>query len=216
MSATEPQDDQEREANEELTASSLGSRARRVVAWVALINLVGMVIEIAVGARIGSASLLADAADFLEDFLINALVVLALGWPVASRRRAARWLAALILIPALAALATAVWRLATGQPPEPISLSLTAGLALILNALCALLLMGLRRTGGSLVRGAWLAARNDVLGNALIIGAGLLTLARPSVWPDIVVGAVMAVVNLRAAGEVLEQARAEDPEIEAA
>ena len=174
MSATEPQDDQEREADEELTASSLGSRARRVVAWVALINLVGMVIEIAVGARIGSASLLADAADFLEDFLINALVVLALGWPVASRRRAARWLAALILIPALAALATAVWRLATGQPPEPISLSLTAGLALILNALCgasaSLLTRGLGRRIDVFVGTGYSLA----IGGVLLIVPGLL------------------------------------------
>ena len=75
---------------------------------------------------------------------------------------------------------------------------------------------GRGRRGAPPGRGAWLAARNAALGNALIIGAGLLTLARPSVWPDVVVGAVMAVVNLRAAGEVLEQARAEDPEIEAA
>ena len=32
--------------------------------------------------HIGSASLLADAADFLEDFLINTLVLAALGWSV--------------------------------------------------------------------------------------------------------------------------------------
>lgn len=187
---------------------------RRVIALVAALNLLGMLIEVVVAALIGSASLFADAADFLEDFLINGLVLAALGWPVASRRRASVWLAGLILIPALAALGTAIWKVATGVPPEAFTLSATAVVALVLNLACALLLMSLRSQGSALVRGAWLAARNDVLGNALIIVAGVITAFAPSVWPDVVVGLVMAVINARAAKEVLEQARAEVPELE--
>ncbi|HHT40151.1 MAG TPA: cation transporter, partial [Actinomyces sp.] len=69
-------------------AKSLDSGARRIVAWVAAINLFGFLIELVVASIIGSAALFADAADFLEDFLINMLVVTALGWSVASRRKA--------------------------------------------------------------------------------------------------------------------------------
>ncbi|SHI61930.1 Cation efflux family protein [Actinomyces denticolens] len=201
---------------EGLTASRLDARARRLVAIVAGLNLLGMLIEIVVASLIGSASLFADAADFLEDFLINLLVAVAMGWSTRSRRRAGRLLAGLILLPAAAALATAAARLVTGVPPEGGTLSATAVLALVLNAVCALALMSLRAGGGALVRGAWLAARNDVLANVLMIAAGALTLVWASVWPDVVVGAVMALVNLRAAGEVLEQARSEDPELELA
>ena len=68
-----------------------------------------------------------------------------------------------------------------------------------------------RSVGVSLVRGAWLAARNDVLADALILVAGLVTAARPSIWPDVVVGVDVGAINLRAAGEVYEQARAETP-----
>lgn len=189
-------------------------RTRRIVAIVALLNLAGMILEIAVASIIGSASLFADAADFLEDFLINALVLAALGWSLQSRRKASLGLAALILIPALAALATALWKIWSGTPPEAFALSGTAAVALLINLACALLLMSLRRSGSALVRGAWLAARNDVLANALIIAAGLVTLVWASVWPDVLVGLVMAVVNARAAREVLEQARAEVPELE--
>ena len=199
-----------------LTASRLDARARRLVAIVAGLNLLGMLIEIVVASLIGSASLFADAADFLEDFLINLLVAVAMGWSTRSRRRAGRLLAGLILLPAAAALATAAARLVAGVPPEGGTLSATAVLALVLNAVCALALMSLRAGGGALVRGAWLAARNDVLANVLMIAAGALTLVWASVWPDVVVGAVMALVNLRAAGEVLEQARSEDPELELA
>ncbi|WP_172119997.1 cation transporter [Actinomyces faecalis] len=211
---TDSTDDREVGEEPELTASTLDQRGRRVVALVAGLNLAGLLIEVVVASMIGSASLLADAADFLEDFLINALVLAALGWSVAGRRRASRWLAGLILLPALAALATAVWKVVTGAPPDGGVLSGTAVLAMVLNAASALALMSLRGRGGALVRGAWLAARNDVLANLLMVAAGLVTLARPSVWPDVVVGAFMAVVNLRAAREVLEQARCEDPALE--
>ena len=86
--------------DEDLTSSSLDRRGRRVVGLVVGLNLVGLLTEVAVAAAIGSASLLADAADFLEDVLINALVLAALGWSLAGRRRASTWLAGLILLPA--------------------------------------------------------------------------------------------------------------------
>lgn len=188
-----------------------GTALRRVVAVVALLNLLGMIGEIIMAVLAGSVALFADAADFCEDFLINGLVVAALGWSVRGRRRASVWLAGLILIPAVAALTTAAWKLVSGEPPEPFRLSFTAGAALALNLLCALLLVARRTEGGSLVRGAWLAARNDVLADALILVAGLVTAARPSIWPDVVIGVAAGAINLRAAGEVYEQARAETP-----
>ncbi|WP_256884873.1 hypothetical protein [Corynebacterium amycolatum] len=59
------------------TSSTLDQRARRIVAWVAGLNLLGFFIELIVASIIGSAALFADAADFLEDFLINLLVLTA-------------------------------------------------------------------------------------------------------------------------------------------
>ena len=176
-----------------------GTALRRVVAVVALLNLLGMIGEIIMAVLAGSVALFADAADFCEDFLINGLVVAALGWSVRGRRRASVWLAGLILIPAVAALTTAAWTLGSGQPPEPFRQSLTAGAARARNLLCALLLVARRPEGGSL------------LADALILVAGLVTAARPSIWPDVVIGVAAGAINLRAAGEVYEQARAETP-----
>lgn len=187
---------------------------RRIIALVAALNLLGMLGEAVVAAWIGSAALFADAADFLEDVLITVLVLVAASWPVAARRRAALALAALILLPAAAAVAMAIWRLIHGGAPEPIALGVTGLVAMAINAVCAVLLSRLRRGHGALVRGAWLAARNDVLGNLLIVAAGALTLVWLSPWPDVVVGAVMAVVNGAAALEVHREARKESPELE--
>ena len=195
-------------------AQSLTRKTRIIAGTVAVINLLAAFIEGTIAAIIGSASLFADAADFMEDFLINALVVLAIGWPVASRRKASYGLAGLILIPALAAFGMVVWKLITHQPPEPIALSATGVFAMVVNVVCALMLMSLRKQGTALARGAWLAARNDVLANVLIIAAGLVTLVWYTIWPDVIVGLIVTVVNLGAAKEVFEQARAEVPELE--
>ena len=198
---------------QELSSSSLNQRARRIVAWVAALNLIGFFGEFIVGCIIGSASLFADAADFLEDFLINALVLAALRWSAEGRRKASYGLAGLILIPALASFGMAIWKIINGAIPEPLALSGTALVAMVINLVCAVLLIQLRH-GSALTRGAWLAARNDVAANILIIGAGLLMMVWASPWPDIVVGILIGAINLRAAAEVFEQARAEDPEIE--
>lgn len=199
--------------SQELSSSTLNARARRIVAWVAALNLLGFFGEFIIASIIGSAALFADAADFLEDFLINALVLLALRWSAEGRRKASYGLAGLILIPALASYGMAIWKIITGAVPEPLTLSGTAVAAMLINLLCAVLLVQLRH-GSALTRGAWLAARNDVAANILILGAGLLMLVWASPWPDIVVGLIIGTINLRAAAEVFEQARAEDPEIE--
>ncbi|OFO18665.1 cobalt transporter [Corynebacterium sp. HMSC056F09] len=199
--------------SQELSSSTLNARARRIVAWVAALNLLGFFGEFIIAAFIGSAALFADAADFLEDFLINALVLLALRWSAEGRRKASYGLAGLILIPALASYGMAIWKIITGAVPEPLTLSGTAVAAMLINLLCAVLLIQLRH-GSALTRGAWLAARNDVAASILILGAGLLMLVWASPWPDIVVGLIIGTINLRAAAEVFEQARAEDPEIE--
>lgn len=200
-------------SEQEFSASALNEKARTIVKIVAGLNLFGFLVEFVIAWIIGSASLFADAADFMEDFLIAMLVVTALGWSVASRRKASLGLAALILIPAVAAFGTAVWKIISGTPPEAFTLSATAVFAMVINLISAMLLMQLRGHG-ALVHGAWLAARNDVLANILILVAGVVTIFWATIWPDVLVGVIIGVINLGAAKEVLEQARAEDPELE--
>ena len=80
-------------------------------------------------------------------------------------------------------------------PPSPVPLSLTGAGALGINLSCALMLARHRHHGGSLMRAAFLSARNDVLANVAIIGAGLVTVFCPSAWPDLIVGLGIAILN---------------------
>ncbi|MFC6146615.1 cation transporter [Corynebacterium nasicanis] len=182
---------------------------RRVVLLVAGLNFAYFFVEFAVALSIGSVSLLADSVDFLEDTAVNLLIFMALGW-AASRRAVAGKIAALIILaPALVAGWQAVMKAQDPVAPEAWPLILTAGGAAVVNLVCALLLVRLRRHGGSLGAAAFLAARNDVLINTAIIGMGLLTAVTLSGWPDIVLGVLIILLNGAAAKEVWEVATEE-------
>lgn len=137
-------------------------------------------------------------------------------WPPERRRKVGGVLAGLILIPAVAAVVTVVVKIVTQEPPSPEGLTGVAFGALVVNVICAVLLMRLREEESSLATGAWLAARNDALANVLIIAAGLLTFVWHTAWFDIIVGAIIAAINLSAAKEVWEESREEHDSIEEA
>lgn len=179
---------------------------RRAVRVVALLNLLYFGVEFTVALMIGSVSLFADSIDFLEDTSINAMILVALAWSAPRRAVISKLLAFLILIPGLAALWTAWQKFALPIPPAPLPLSVTGLGALLVNFACAVLLVRVRHHGGSLGLAAFLSARNDVLANAAIILAGLVTSATLSAWPDLIVGLGIATMNAGAAGEVYKAA----------
>ena len=181
----------------------------RTVLVVAALNLAYFGVEFTAALRIGSVSLLADSVDFLEDAAVNILIFLALGWSARRRATLGLGLAALMMLPAAALLWMLVKKLSGAVPPDPFTLTLVGAGALAVNFTCASLLLRHRNLQSNLMRAAYLSARNDVLANIAIIGAGLLTYTTHSIWPDIVVGIGIAALNLDAAREVWEAARSE-------
>lgn len=175
---------------------------RKAVRVVALLNLAYFGVEFSVALLIGSVALFADSIDFLEDASINALILLALAWSAPRRVVVGKILAAIILIPGLATVWMAWEKFAFPMPPAPLPLSLTGAGALLVNFLCALILVRVRHHGGSLGLAAFLSARNDVLANVAIIVAGLVTGYTLSIWPDLLVGLGIAILNGGAAVEV--------------
>ena len=182
---------------------------RRAVGWVAALNLAYFVAEFAIAARIGSVSLFADSIDFLEDSVLNALILVALRWQPRRQARLGFILAAVLLLPGAATLWTAWHKWLLPLAPSPLGLSLTALAALAVNCSCALLLARVRYAGGNLSRAAFLSARNDLWANLAILAAAGLTFAWPSAWPDLAVGVGILAISLGAAREIWLRARAE-------
>ena len=192
----------------EQTTTDAGLRG--AVRIVAMLNLGYFGIEFAVAAAIGSVSLFADSVDFLEDASVNLLIAVALGWTTRNRARLGMALAGILLVPGIATIWTAWAKFAAPSVPAPIPLSVTGFGALAVNLSCAFILARYRDHRGSLTRAAFLSARNDALANVAIIAAGAVTaLLWSSVWPDLVVGLAIAVMNADAAREVWTAARQE-------
>lgn len=182
---------------------------KRTVLTVALLNLGYMAVELTVALAVGSVSLVADAVDFFEDFAVNLLIFLALGWSLRRRAGLGKILALIILLPALAAGWMAVVKVGDPEPPDPLALVVTAGGAAVVNLVCTVLLSRFRHDGGSLTTAAFLAARNDVIVNVAIILMGLVTAWTLSGWPDLVLGVVIVALNASAAKEIWETATEE-------
>lgn len=182
---------------------------RRAVLAVAFLNFTYFGVEFIVALRIGSVSLFADSIDFLEDTSVNLLIALALGWSAQARSNLGMALAAILLVPALATL-WALWgKFNAPVPPEPFSLTATGVGALLVNLFCALLLVRFREHSGSLTQAAFLSARNDAVANVAIVAAGLVTAFTASIWPDVIVGIGIGLMNADAAREVWQAARRE-------
>jgi Co/Zn/Cd efflux system component len=182
---------------------------RGVVILVAVLNLAYFGVEFGVAAAIGSVSLFADSIDFLEDASGNFLIAVALRWNAIRRARVGMALAGVLLLPALASLWAAWGKLVSHIPPDPVPLTLTGLGALVVNLTCALMLARVRHHAGSLTRAAFLSARNDVAANIAIILAGFATAYTRSVWPDLLVGLGIMVMNADAAREIWLTAREE-------
>jgi Co/Zn/Cd efflux system component len=195
-------------ANSMLDQQSTESHAslRRAVKYVAVANLAYFFVEFGMAHRIGSVALFADSIDFLEDALVNGLILMALAWPLAHRAQLGKVLSMILLIPGLAVLWSAWQKFHMPSAPEPLSLSATGLGAFVVNLSCAFVLVRFRSHSGSLTRAAFLSARNDVIANVAIVAAGLLTARVGTGWPDLIVGLGIAAMNVDAAADVWKAA----------
>ena len=193
-------------------AFDVTTKFRRAVLLVAALNLAYFGVEFAVAVAIGSVSLFADSIDFLEDTSLNLLILFALGWTAVNRARVGMLLSGILLVPGLATLWTAWEKLSVQVAPEPVALSITGLGALAINLTCAFVLAAHRHHAGSLSRAAFLSARNDAAANVAIVAAGLITVYWLSIWPDLIVGLGIFLMNLDAAREVYVTARKEHAE----
>jgi Co/Zn/Cd efflux system component len=174
----------------------------------AILNAIMFFVEGGVGLWIGSAALIADAVDFLEDAGMYALAVLAVAWAARTRAKAALAMAAAMGAVGLVALWQVAERLIEGGAPEAWPMAATASLALLVNVYCAWRLVPFKR-GDAGMRSVWLSTRNDVATNAVVIVAAVLVALTASGWPDVAAGAIIAAVNLAGAFEVFRRARGE-------
>jgi Co/Zn/Cd efflux system component len=181
----------------------------RRVLWLALaINAAMFLAEIGAGLAAGSASLQADALDFLGDSGNYAISLLVVGMALRYRATASLVKGATMGLFALWVICVTFRHAAYGTVPQAVTMGAVGFTALAANAVSFALLWAYRG-GDSNMRSAWICSRNDVLGNLAVLLAALGVFGTGSGWPDIIVAAIMAALALQGASMVLRQALAE-------
>jgi len=186
-----------------------GDAAYRRVLWAVLaINAAMFVVEIAAGVAAGSASLQADALDFLGDSANYAISLFVVGMALRYRAMAAFAKGASMAVFGLWVIGTVVWHLAHGTLPSAFTMGAVGLAALAANA-ASFGLLWAYRGGDANMRSAWICTRNDVLGNLAVLAAAAGVFGTGTGWPDIVVAAIMAGLALQGASIVIRQSLGE-------
>ena len=183
---------------------------RRTLLIVALLNLIYFFIELLAAVKINSVSLFADSIDFLEDTFVNLLILFSFLISSTLRPKLSKILVIIILLPGLTALWAAWEQIVRPYPPEAFKLTLVGFGALLTNITCTIILMKFKDNNKSLVKAAFFSARNDVLANFVIITAGVTTMIYASIWPDLIAGLIIFLINFDAAYKVYQIANTED------
>jgi Co/Zn/Cd efflux system component len=186
-----------------------GSQAYRRVLWAVLaINAVMFLVEIGAGVAAGSASLQADALDFLGDAANYVISLFVVGMALRYRATAALAKACTMGVFGLWVVGTAIWHAVLGTLPSAFTMG-TVGFAALLANAASFALLWAYRGGDANMRSAWVCTRNDVLGNLAVLLAAAGVFGTGSGWPDVIVAAVMAALALQGAAVVARQSLGE-------
>lgn len=184
-------------------------RCYRRVLWAVLgINAIMFTFEIVAGLIAGSASLQADALDFLADTGNYGISLLVAGQGIAHRARAALAKGSTMGLFGLWVLISALLHVIRGTVPVPQTMGAVGLAALIANVTSFVLLWGYR-AGDSNMRSVWLCSRNDVFGNLAVLLAALCVFRTGSGWPDVSVAVIMGCLALQGAFAVIRHALTE-------
>lgn len=181
------------------------ARERRTLRVLLAVNAAMFVVELGGAWFARSAGLLADSLDMFADAAVYGLALYAVGRSAAAKVRTAHvagWLQAVLAVGALVEVARRF--VAGGEPAPPLMMAMAA-VALGANVFC-LWLVSKHRAGGAHMKASAIFSANDVLANAGVIVAGAAVAWTGSRYPDLAIGAVIALVVLLGARRILRLA----------
>ena len=188
------------------TPTTTNASAWRAVLWIALgINATMFLAEIVAGLAAGSASLQADALDFLGDTANYAISLAVAGLALTWRARAALAKGMTLIVLALWVIASTAWHAWFRTLPEAGVMGAVAMAAVVANGLVALMLYRFRR-GDANMRSVWICSRNDVIGNLAVLLAAVGVFGTGTGWPDVIVASVMALLGLSGGWTIVRHA----------
>lgn len=179
---------------------------KRTLVILLLINAVMFVVELTLGWYAQSTGLIADSVDMLADATVYGIGLYAVGRSVIHKAHAALASGWYQLALGLLIILDVSRRAIVGSEPLSTMMIAVGIAALIANIIC-LRLIERHRNGEVHMRASWIFSRNDVIANAGVIAGGVLVLVFESRWPDLLIGALIAVLILNGARHIIRDAR---------
>jgi len=179
---------------------------RRVLAQVLALNVLlssGLVVS---GVYADSSGLMANALDNASDSAVYAISYAAVGRSSRRKTMAAAISGVMLLLLAMTVLGDAVRRFVVGADPVSVVMVVMGLVAAGVNIWCLRLLGRLHRVDVNL-RAAYTFSINDFISNLGVLVAAGLVAWTGRFWPDVVVGAAIAVVVGKGGIEILRDAR---------
>lgn len=181
---------------------------KRALWIVVLLNVGYGIVEIAGSFIAGSQALQADSLDFLGDGLISFLGLIAVGWGLAARAKAALLQGIFLGLLGLGVVASTIYRIFIEHQPESLLMGGFALVAFVVNVLAAVVLIP-HRKGDANMRAVWLFSRNDAIGNLAVVAAAVIVWLTGSQWPDLIVAFAVAGLFLQSAWSIIRDARSD-------
>ena len=179
---------------------------KRALWIVVLLNVGYGIIEIGGSILSGSQALQADSLDFIGDGLISFFGLIAVGWGLAARAKAALLQGVFLALLGFGVIGSTAYRVFVEHEPQTMLMAGFAFVAFIVNVLAAVVLIP-HRKGDANMRAVWLFSRNDAIGNLAVVAAAALVWWLNNPWPDLLVAFAVAGLFLQSAWSIIRDAR---------
>lgn len=192
----------------ELALPIENSDAQAKLLWAVLaINFGFFVIEIATGFIARSMGLVADSLDMLADAVVYGLSLWAVGAAVSRKKKVATLSGFFQMFLAAIGLIEVIRRFfGSGEIPDFRTMIIVSILALTANSVCLYLLQKSKSTEAHM-KASMIFTSNDVIINVGVILAGILVLVTNTMYPDLIIGAVIFSIVTRGAFRILKLGR---------
>lgn len=169
------------------------------------INAAMFGVELAAGIAAGSVALIADSLDMLGDALVYGFSLYAVTRGARAKALSALLKGGIMAAFGLMVLLQAIYKSLHPETPVVEMIGAIGLLALLANCSC-LALLWRHRADDINMRSVWLCSRNDIIANVSVLFAAVGVWQLGSAWPDIVVGAALAVLFFRSSIQVVRDA----------
>ena len=179
----------------------------KTLKYLLAINFIMFIVEVIIGLYADSTGLLADGLDMLADSLVYGVSLFAVGKTMEMKNRAAYLSGIMQISLGFICLIEVGRKLYFGSEPLSTFMITVSIVALVANLWC-LALIHKHKNGEVHMKASWIFSANDVIVNTGVIISGVLVHVFKSNIPDLLIGAIVALVVLRGGVVIIKLSKA--------